>query len=151
MEQMLVIKPNIKPDTKQNAKPNKKYITPCFTYTELACKATGKVVLACGFAEKLTDLRVKFNSPMIISSACRSKEYNWKIGGAKKSLHVYDYPAYETGGCCAIDVIIRNSGRKGDLIALAWQLGWSVGVHKKFIHLDRRVDYTGLPQVLFVY
>lgn len=30
-------------------------------------------------------------------------------------------------------------------------LGWSIGFHKNFLHLDRRVDYTELKQTVFGY
>jgi hypothetical protein len=36
-------------------------------------------------------------------------------------------------------------------MTLAWQLGWSIGFNKNFLHLDRRVDYTELKQVVFCY
>lgn len=130
---------------------NDKYYIPYFTYKELACKATGKIVLAEGFAEKLVELRERFNKPMVITSCCRSSEYNRKIGGAENSFHIYDYPRYGLIGTCAVDVAIHDPTDKGNLIAIAWQLGWSIGVHKNFVHLDRRADYTQLKQRVFGY
>ena len=128
-----------------------RYFIPHFTYGELACPATNKIVLAKGFADNLVNLREHFNKPMPLTSACRSKEYNRKIGGHYRSLHVYDFPAHPTGGNSAVDVKMTNGSTKGDLVCLAWQLGWSVGIHRDFLHLDRRSDYTQLPQAIFTY
>ena len=128
-----------------------KYYIPYFTHVELACKDTGKVLLANGFADKLAELRATYNKPMIVNSCCRSFKYNRKIGGTKGSFHVYDKPYYPTGGTCAIDIHMPNSKNKGDLIAIAWSLGWSIGIYRNFLHLDRRSDYTDLQQIVFAY
>jgi hypothetical protein len=127
------------------------YYIPYFTAKELACKATGKIALAPGFADKLIELRVKLTQPMAVTSCCRSKEYNRQIGGNPRSFHIYDQPYYPTDGACAIDIAITNGTIRGKLIHLAWEQGWSVGIHKSFIHLDRRVDYTNLKQITFFY
>jgi hypothetical protein len=130
---------------------NKDYYIPYFTRQELACRSTGGLVLAEGFAEKLLELRTAFNKPMPVTSCCRSLEYNLKIGGSPNSLHVHDYRRYGFIGACAIDTAIQNPTDKGNLLSLAWNLGWSIGFHKNFLHLDRRVDYTELKQVVFSY
>jgi uncharacterized protein YcbK (DUF882 family) len=130
--------------------PNQYYI-PYFTEQELACRGTGKLVLAPGFADKLIHLRKRFNQPMIVTSCCRSKEYNKQIGGNLRSFHVYDQPYHPTGGTCAIDIAITDGSNRGKLIHIAWQLGWSIGINKSFIHLDRRIDYTSLQQTTFFY
>jgi len=127
------------------------YYIQYFTHKELACKQTGKLILAQGFADRLTQLRIKFNRPMIVTSCCRSKEYNAKVGGSYRSFHVYDHPYYKTGGSCAIDVAMNDGHIRGKLISLAWRSGWSIGVNKKFVHLDRRIDYTNLKQIIFLY
>jgi hypothetical protein len=130
---------------------NNTYYIPYFTYKELACKQTGKIVLATGFAEKLVNLRKIFNKPMSVSSGCRSREYNKKINEAENSFHIYDYPHHSGGGCCAVDVLTLDKTIKGDLIATAWQLDWAIGIHKNFVHLNRRIDYTELKQIIFLY
>lgn len=127
------------------------YYIPYFTHKELACPQTGKIILAPGFADKLIELREAFGKPMSVNSACRSKEYNKKIKGAAKSFHVFDQPFYQAQGCCAVDIAMTCSATRGKLIAAAWHLGWSIGVHKNFIHLDRRIDYTNLEQIVFTY
>ena len=124
---------------------------PYFKHKELACRATGRVQLADGFAEQLVALRKKWGNPMIVTSCCRSKDHNSKVGGSPRSFHVYDHPYYNTGGTCAIDISCTNSATRGQLIHLAWQEGWSIGVNKTFIHLDYRTLYTNLKQSLFLY
>jgi hypothetical protein len=130
---------------------NKEHYLPYFTRQELACRGSGGLVLAEGFAEKLLELRTKFNKPMPVTSCCRSLEYNRKIGGSPDSFHIYDSLRHGFIGTCAIDVAIQNPTDKGNLMTLGWQLGWSIGFHKNFLHLDRRNDYTKLKQLMFVY
>lgn len=130
---------------------NKKYYIPYFTREELACRQTGQIILAAGFAEKLLELRTQLGKPMLVTSCCRSKDYNRKIGGSLNSFHIYDFPRHGFTGTCAIDIAVKDPTDKGHLLALAWQLGWAVGFHKNFLHLDRRIDYTELKQVVFGY
>jgi uncharacterized protein YcbK (DUF882 family) len=122
-----------------------------FKNTELMCKYTYKSCFAPGFLNNLKKLRCDFNAPMIITSACRSATYNKQVGGSPRSFHVYDKPYWPTGGCAAIDVAVRNPNQKTKLIGLALKQGWSIGVAKSFIHLDRRSDYTLLSQSVFGY
>jgi len=122
-----------------------------FTDKELACPMTGKVKLAPGFGEKLDALREALGEPMHINSACRSAEYNKTVGGNPNSFHVYDKPHYPTGGCCAVDVRCYDGAHRRRLILAALQLGWAVGIAKTFLHLDRRLDYTDLPPIVYLY
>ena len=48
-------------------------------------------------------------------------------------------------------ILLPNSVFRKDLIKKAIDIGWSVGVARTFIHVDRRIDYTPLPQVVYVY
>jgi len=112
-----------------------------FTRKELQCKSTGIVQLAEGFDKKLLELRIAYNRPMPVNSCCRSKEHNAKVGGNPRSLHVYDSPFWPTGGTCAIDIGITDPNQRAELVRLALERGWWVGIHSAFIHLDRRIDY----------
>lgn len=122
-----------------------------FSDEELASKDTGEYILAPGFADKLKELRLLFDRPMPLSSAARSDAHNKKVGGHRRSLHVYDNPYWDTGGCAAVDVATQDASYRHELIKIALQLEWSVGVAKTFIHLDRRVDYTPRPPAVFSY
>ena len=85
---------------------------------------------------------------MTPTSVCRSKEYNEKVGGASKSQHICDD---ERNGCFAIDIISSDANERVQLVKLAFELGWSVGISNKgFIHLDMRT-LRGDPQVIFGY
>jgi len=128
-----------------------KYYMPYFLCIELACKGSGNILLATGFKEQLLTLRQQFNQPMIVTSCCRSFEYNAKIGGAANSFHIFNHPTRKPAGTAALDVSITNARVRGELINLAWSLGWSIGIHKNFLHLDRRSDYADMEQVVFVY
>jgi hypothetical protein len=124
---------------------------PHFTESELACPLTGEIRLADGFGEALEALRVAFDKPMPLSSACRSQAHNAALPGHPHSLHMIDNPHWATGGCCAVDVAISNTQMRALLVQKALEKQWSVGVASNFIHLDLRGRYLGLPQVLFHY
>jgi hypothetical protein len=135
------------------------YNTVLFSIQELACSHCGAGRLAPGFSTRLVELRVIFNEPMVLNSACRCKEYNSTpvieggVGGHPRSLHVFDFPEWPTEGCCAVDVRTYGKGRayRDRLIAASRGLGWSIGFGKSFLHLDRRTDYTDLPRAEFGY
>ncbi len=125
-----------------------------FSHEELSCKATGRVRLAKGFADFLMGLRLAYAMPLIVTSCCRSIEHNQRIGGHPSSLHIYDVPQRPIDkpldGCAAIDVQTISNAALPLLVGLAIERGWSVGVARGFIHLDRR-DLAGLPQRVFGY
>jgi hypothetical protein len=122
-----------------------------FSRSELACPTTGEVRLASGFGEALEQLRIKFDEPIYLTSACRSPGHNAKVRGHPRSLHLTVNEHWATGGTCAVDVVATDGQYRAKLIALALGQDWSVGVASNFIHLDRRSRYCGLPQVLYHY
>jgi len=126
-----------------------------FAHAELADK-DGRGRLALGFAHRLAMLRLAFGKPMRLTSACRSAAYNRAIGGAKASFHIWDAPAYRAvDGCCAVDVATPDALYAAELVRLALNEGWSVGVNgpQRFVHLDRGADYLGARpgQMVFGY
>jgi hypothetical protein len=122
-----------------------------FTDEELACPLTGEVRLDPDFAIHLLELRLKYARPMSVNSCCRSIVYNKEIGGHERSLHVYDKPFHNVRGTAAIDIRWPSSTfDQVDLLRLALEMGWSAGVARSFLHLDRR-DIAGLPQTPFGY
>lgn len=124
-----------------------------FSESELACKGSGMLILAPGFGAALVKLRLALGQPMSVNSACRSAEHNRRVGGHPRSLHVCDQPHWPTGGCCAIDIAMRDGAYNLKLMGLAWQQGWAVGINfpKNFIHLDRRADFGIGEPSLFPY
>ena len=121
-----------------------------FSHSELACQKSGQAILADGFADKLAMLRVAFGQPMTVNSCCRSAEHNRDIGGHPRSLHVYDENPRGRSGCVAIDIRTSDTVYARRLVEAALREGWSVGVSKTFVHLDRR-DFAGLPAGVFGY
>lgn len=124
-------------------------ITKHFTKEELVCKCgCGAFNLAEGFAEKLEELRNALDKPMIVTSCCRCDNKNIMVGGAKDSYHKVTNDI--SNGTCAIDIKRKNYDYDSHLISIALELGWSVGIAKTFIHLDRRSDY-GQDNVIYTY
>ena len=122
-----------------------------FSDKELACRHCGKLVLALGFAEKLKELRLESGLPMTLSPCCRCSEPNRQEGGNAGSFHLTENIKWKVPGTCAIDVVRRGAEYDRKLLSTALTLGWSIGIAKTFIHLDRRSDYTGLKAALFTY
>lgn len=124
-----------------------------FSEAELRCKGSGMLILAQGFGEALVKLRLALGQPMTVNSACRSAAHNRRVGGHERSLHVCDKPHWPTGGCCAIDIAMRDGSYNLRLLGLAERQGWAVGINfaKKFIHIDRRADFLIGQPSLFPY
>lgn len=121
-----------------------------FAHQELACRATGIVQLAPGFADRLVELRLAYGKAMPVTSCCRSARHNASVGGAPDSFHVYDQSRV-AGGTAAIDIAVAGGAAARELVVVALGLGWSIGVPRAgFIHLDRR-DLIGAPPVVFGY
>jgi len=112
-----------------------------FLPDEMRCKGSGMLIVSDQFMNALQTLREEFSRPMLLTSACRSADHNRNVvHGHPKSLHVCDEPAHRSkdGGCLAVDVAVVDGSYRGNLVATAWRLGWSVGWNKRFVHLDRR-------------
>lgn len=125
-----------------------------FTDAELACKCCGVVRLAHGFGEQLDALREAWGVSMLLTSACRCRKHNAAVGGKPNSFHRFDKVSsdpYYTPGTCAVDVSISDGPSAWRLAKLAMDNGWSVGVNKTFLHLDRRSVYTHFRPPLFTY
>ena len=126
-----------------------------FTEEELQCPSGKVVKLAEGFGQKLDELRDALNRPISLTSACRTTAHiNWLLErgypASANSFHLIDNPKYGTD-TCAVDITIPDSAYRKDIIKLALEEGWTVGVAKTFVHIDRRSDYTDLPQIVYVY
>lgn len=127
---------------------------PNFQPWELACRGSGMIVLSEDFMNKLQDLRSEIDVAIHITSGCRSLDHNKKVRGKVGSFHICDADPTERGqdGGLAVDVATPDGHYRGDLFALAWERGWSIGwnAKKKFLHLDRRID-VGWRQTSFDY
>jgi hypothetical protein len=128
-------------------------IIPHFRAEELGCQHCGMIRMAVGFPEHLVVLRRTYGQPIVLNSACRCTHHNTLSKGHPNSSHICDVPTkhdHKTEfGCCGIDV--RTPSPK--LVKIAIALGWSVGISRNFVHLDRVADYSTLKnyQRLFFY
>lgn len=126
-----------------------------FGADECACKGTGVIKMDPRFAEALPLLRKAWGSPLGASSICRTPAHNKAERGHPSSLHLTENPKWPTLGSMAADIKWRNwpVQRKLAFARLAWSMGWSVGLHSSFCHIDRRGDLglANLPQNVFLY
>ena len=125
-----------------------------FNEEELCCPTSKEVLLHRGFGEALDELREAYDNPIPVSSACRSTEHlNWLLQrgypASKNSLHLMVNKKHNCN-TLAIDTPVGDSRTRKELIETALGLGWSVGVARTFLHLDRR-DFIDLPQIVYVY
>jgi len=119
-----------------------------FSDDELKCKGSGVVKLDPHFRRALLIYRETVDIPLYVNSCCRSLEHNADIGGARSSYHLYEGVNDDRQGTLAIDLKVHSDKERAIMVSRALSLGWSVGVYKSFIHIDRRVD-VGKPQVCF--
>ena len=129
---------------------------PFFSKDELACKGTGIVKLNREFAAMLPALRRAWGKPLTPNSVCRTPEYNRQInngeGGHPHSLHLTENPKHPIEGTAAADIRWRGWKEEDQLkfARLAYSLGFAVGLHDGFCHVDWRQG-AGLPQLCFLY
>lgn len=86
--------------------------------------------------------------PFIITSGCRCKEYNKKVGGVTNSAHTPN----AKGECQALDIAFKDSSQcfaivKGLMLAGVKRIG--INFDKHFIHFD--TDNSKPQNVLFKY
>lgn len=104
-----------------------------FNREEFACKC------GCGFAtvdvkliQLLETVRNHFNAPVTISSGCRCKAYNAKIGGAKNSKHMEGIAA---------DITVKGVSPDEVHKFITEHVGnyWAgIGKYATFTHIDSR-------------
>ena len=125
---------------------------PYFPRHELACKGSGVIKLDARFAAMFPALRQQWGRPLTPSSVCRTPEHNLKERGHPRSLHLTDNPVHATHGTAAADLIWRDwdTDTKLAFARLAYSMGFSVGLHDGFCHVDLRT-VAGLNQAVFVY
>lgn len=122
-----------------------------FSVAELRCKGSGRVILDPRFAEALPELRRAWGGPLSVTSVCRTPAHNKAVGGHPHSLHLTENPKHPTFGTMAADIRWREwpTPDKMKFAKLAWSLGWSVGLHDGFCHVDRRIEF--MRQACFLY
>ena len=124
-------------------------ISDFFEPYELWSKDNHVIKLDPRFEAALLHYRIKVDAPLIPNSCCRSRAHNTAVRGSSNSYHLYEDVDDGREGGMAIDLRVRDGAIRGDRVATAWKLGWSIGIYKTFIHLDRRVD-LGKRQIMFL-
>lgn len=121
-------------------------ITKNFSFREFRCpcrypcEVSDGQAIDLGLVHKLQEIRDRYGAPLVVSSGCRCVAHNGFVGGALASQHL------AAMGCRAADILVESSIDRAVLVRLALEVDLTVGVSKKFIHLDNRSG-----QLLFLY
>lgn len=125
-----------------------------FTHAELADKGAyeGQGIIPHAVLDDLRELRLAVGHAMNPTNANRCRRRNAQIGGALNSFHIWDIPHVGVPGCVALDVAWHDwdDAKRIRFLETAWRMGWSLGLGRTFIHIDRRHRY-GHGQVWGVY
>lgn len=125
---------------------------PYFSEDEVKCQGSGIIRLDPRFAAALPFLRMSWGTPLYTTSVCRSPEHNEAVGGAENSFHLTENDEYDTEGTMAADIFWEDMEPQEKLkfAQLAYDLGFSVGLHDTFCHVDLRAE-LGIDQIVFTY
>lgn len=123
-----------------------------FTASELRCKGSGIIRLDPRFAKALPELRKAVNHAMVPNSVCRSPAHNKAVGGHPSSLHLTDNPKWKCATMAA-DISWRgwSEDKKERFAKMALSMGWRVGLHDGFCHIDRLLDIAPTYPKVFLY
>ena len=128
---------------------------PYFTEDELACSHCQVIQIDLRFAAMLPALREVWDNPLTPTSVCRCPAHNESVGGHWRSLHLTENPHWPTTGSCAADILWKDWPEEKQLrfARLAYQMGFAVGLHRIFCHIDGRakLGVTGLDRTVFLY
>lgn len=125
---------------------------PYFGESELRCKGSGIIEIDERFAVMLPYLRLKWGKALSLNSVCRSPAHNKAVDGHPTSLHLTYNPKHKTNGTMAADVDWKSWTKDEQIkfAKLAINLGFAVGLHNSFCHIDLRSE-IGLPKTVFLY
>lgn len=141
---------------------------PFFPRRELDCRGSrqidsgghpipgsGILRLDIRFASELPALRMAHGSALTPTSVCRTPDHNVREKGHYRSLHLTHNEHWPTWGAMAADFLWEEWETQKQLTfaRLAYRMGWAVGLHDTFIHVDRRADLgiRDLPKRVFLY
>jgi uncharacterized protein YcbK (DUF882 family) len=102
-----------------------------FQRKELACKHCGQEVHSPELIAVLELVRLKFKSPVIITSGYRCLEHNDNVGGAPNSKHIYGIAAdIKVKGVSPIKVF--------EFIDDTFPETYGIGLYSSWVHIDTR-------------
>lgn len=115
---------------------------PYFPAHEIACKCCGVIKMDRAFAAMLPALREAWAKPLTPTSVCRCPAWNTICNNGKPghpdSLHLTENLKWKTAGTMAADIAWRlwPTAEKLRFARLAHSLGFRVGLHDGFCHID---------------
>lgn len=111
---------------------------PYFSAKELACHCCGVIQMDMRFAAMLPALRARWDKPLQLNSVCRCPAHNTREKGHPDSLHLIRNDKWKTYGTMAADVRWRSweTEEKLRFARLAHEMGFRVGLHDGFCHVD---------------
>ena len=121
-------------------------ITEHFSFSEFSCKCPSECNMKDGrkisleLVQNIEVIRGVIESPMVITSGLRCKEWNKLEGGRDNSSHLKGL---------AIDIQCIDSRHRRKLIDLARHLFFRMGIAKTFIHVD--MDTSKAQDITWVY
>jgi uncharacterized protein YcbK (DUF882 family) len=110
-----------------------------FTTEEFACRCgcdfgTEEKHIDENLIEMLNMMRLLHGQPMVVTSGARCDKHNHAVGGVANSAHL---PHPLTRQCRAVDILVKDSETRFDLVHIALRLGVTrIGLAKDFLHFD---------------
>ncbi len=111
-----------------------KYLREHFKVREFACAdGSDMILISLELAEVLDNMRRHFNAPIIINSAYRTASHNKKVGGAKRSQHLYGNAA---------DIVVKgvSPAKVAAYAETLLQEKGGIGEYRGFVHIDVRKE-----------
>jgi hypothetical protein len=126
-----------------------------FWYKEFGCRCSlvncplrSGLQITHSFVLKLDLVRDALGVPMHPTSGCRCSFWNKVVGGKKSSMHMMEKDRVEKGfgkDCCAADFEIWSGIERFIVASVCTDLGLSMGISDRFIHIDDRSDPIVFP------
>ncbi len=102
-----------------------------FMKSEFHCKCCGVGGVQSELVAVLELVRLRFNSPVIVTSAFRCVEHNKDVGGKPKSKHALGKAA---------DIVVKGISPKEvyDFLVQTFPNSYGIGRYETFTHIDVR-------------
>ena len=104
-----------------------------FKDSEMACDCCGEVKLDPHLFAILELVRLRFDSPVVITSGYRCPKHNESVGGASNSQHLLG---------TASDIVLKGVAPKDvyDFIDGIFPKTYGLGLYDTFVHIDVRQE-----------